>query len=285
MEISLNTDNKNAILELIRSRRIPHTVIIEGADKDERAGAALLLAAGAVCKSDDRPCMSCIACRKALEEHHPDIFIPEPSKHLKSGILSLKDLRDEYLPQMSIKPNEADIKVFIFAESDKLLREDSQNALLKTIEEPPQNLLFIFTAESAKSLLLTVRSRARIITLRHADGFDEDCEEAAVGIVNGIVSLYEYDLLLALGGLSDRERLRGALTAFTEKLRLALSFYSGVSVKDEAVKRLTRKLSRAKVIDLISITGEAVLKLKTNVNLQLLTTWLCSQYRRITWQK
>ena len=130
-----------------------------------------------------------------------------------------------------------------------------------------------------------MRSRARIITLRHTESFDEDCEDAAADIVGGIVSLYEYDLLLALGRLSDKERLRGALTAFTEKLRLALCFYSGIPTDDETVKRLTRKLDRARVIALIDITGEAVSRLATNVNLQLLTAWLCSQYRRITWQK
>lgn len=285
MDIILDKDNENSIIGLIRSRRIPHTVIIEGADSAERESAARLLAAGAVCTSDEPPCLSCNACSKALEGYHPDIFIPEPSKNLKSGILSLKDLRDNYLSQMSVKPNEADVKVYVFSEADKLLREDSQNALLKTIEEPPQNLLFIFTVGSAKSLLLTVRSRARIITLRHTESFDEDCEDAAADIVGGIVSLYEYDLLLALGRLSDKERLRGALTAFTEKLRLALCFYSGIPTDDETVKRLTRKLDRTRVIALIDITGEAVSRLATNVNLQLLTAWLCSQYRRITWQK
>lgn len=282
---NLNRDNESAILGLISSRRIPHTVIIESAYKDERDSAALLLAAGAVCKAEERPCMSCTACKKAFEGIHPDIFVPEPSKNLKSGILSLKDLRDNYLSQMSIKPNEADIKVYIFSEADKLLREDSQNALLKTIEEPPQNLLFIFTVESSKSLLLTVRSRARIITLRRSEITDTDSEELAAEIAGGIVSAHEYDLLLTLSRLSDKDRLRAALTAFTEMLRKALSFYSGIPTSDESVKRLTRKLNRSKVIALTEATNEAVSRLKTNVNIQLLTTWLSSQYRRITWQK
>ena len=281
----LNKDNEGSILGLIGSRRIPHTVIIEGADKDERSKAALLLAAGAVCREDVRPCMSCTACRKAAEGIHPDIFVPEPGKNLKSGILSLKDLRDGYLSQMSIKPNEADIKVYIFSEADRLLREDAQNALLKTIEEPPQNLLFIFTAESAKSLLLTVRSRARVITLSRSAATDSEGEENAARIAEGIVSPHEYGLLLTLSGLSDKDALTAALTAFTEILRQALSFYSGIPTSDESVKRLTRKLNRSKVISLTEVTGEAVTRLKTNVNIQLLTTWLSSQYRRITWQK
>lgn len=285
VDINLQKDNEKTILDLIRSARIPHTVIIEGDDKDERDSAAMLLAAGALCEADERPCLRCNACRKALEGHHPDFFIPEPSKNLKSSILSLKDLRDNYLSQMSVKPNEADIKVYLFSDADKLLREDSQNALLKTIEEPPQNLLFIFTVENAKTMLLTVRSRARIISLSRTHQTDEESEDMANRLIDGIVSLYEYDLLHTLFTLGDKEALKGALSALSEKLRLALSFYSGIATKDETVKKLTRKLDRARTIALIDITNEAVQKLKTNVNIQLLSTWLSSQYRRITWQK
>ena len=285
MEISLQKDHETAILSLIRSGRIPHTLIIEGGDQDERSSAALLLTAGAVCKSNERPCLCCAACRKVLDGNHPDVFLPEPSKNLKSGILSLKDLRDGCLSQISIKPNEADCKVTVFAEADRLLREDSQNALLKSIEEPPQSLYFIFTAESAKALLLTIRSRARIITLKRPQITDEESEAAAAAVIDGIVSLYEYDLLRALHALSDKGRMQGALSAVIEKLRQTLSFYSGIVTDDPCVKKLSRKLDRTRTVALIEVTGEAVNKLKTNVNLQLLTTWLSSQYRRITWQK
>lgn len=285
MELRLQNDNEKAIFSLIRSGRLPHTIIIEGSEKEERDSAAVLLAAGAVCRGDERPCLSCNACRKVLDGIHPDVFQPQPSKNLKSGILSLKDLRDDYLSQMSVKPNEADCKVYIFQDADKLLREDSQNALLKTIEEPPQNLFFIFTAQSAKGLLLTVRSRARIITLRHTQTTDKECEAAAEKLIDGIISLYEYDLLHTLYTLDDKERLQGALSVFADKLRQALRFYSGILTDDVCVKKLTRKLDRTRVIALIEITDEAVKRLKTNVNLQLLNTWLSSQYRRITWQK
>ena len=285
MEISLQQDNENAVLELIRSRRLPHTIILEGGEKDERDSAALLLAAGAVCREENPPCLRCNPCRKVLDGIHPDVFRPEPSKNLKSGILSLKDLRDSYLSQMSVRPNEADCKVYLFSDADKLLREDSQNALLKTIEEPPQSLYFIFTVQSAKSLLLTVRSRAHIMTLHREDVRDEDTEATADALIDGVVSLYEYDLLHTLYTLSDKARLEETLCVFTEKLRQALSFYSGVMTDDPSVKKLTRKLDRRRVIALIEITNEAVNRLKTNVNIQLLTTWLSSQYRRITWQK
>lgn len=285
MEIRLQKENEALVRELVGSGRIPHTIIIEGGDSEERVNAAVLLATGALCKEHDRPCLTCPACQKALKDAHPDFFIPKPSKGLKSGILSLKDLRDNYLAQMSVRPNEADIKVFLFRDADKLLREDAQNALLKTIEEPPQNLLFIFTTESAKSMLLTVRSRARVVTLRHTFSTDSDSEQAASSVIDGMISLYEYDMLKTLSSFKDKQSMTDALGVFVEKLRQALSFYSGLSTTDPEVKKLTRKLDRARILALIEVTDQAVRKLKTNINLQLLQTWLSSQYRRITWQK
>ena len=123
------------------------------------------------------------------------------------------------------------------------------------------------------------------MTLHREDVRDEDTEATADKLIDGVVSLYEYDLLHTLYTLSDKARLEDTLCVFTEKLRQALSFYSGVMTDDPSVKKLTRKLDRRRVIALIEITNEAVNRLKTNVNIQLLTTWLSSQYRRITWQK
>lgn len=285
MAISLRPENEKMLLDLVRSQRLPHTIIIEGDSKEERDSAAMLLAAAAVCTAEDKPCLKCNQCKKILEGLHPDMLIPQPSKKLKSGIISLQELREEFLSQASIKPNEANCKIYLFTDADRLLREDSQNTLLKIIEEPPQNILFLFTAEKAKALLPTVRSRAHIITLSRTYVPDEQSEEIAEAITDGIVKLYEYDLLVTLSSLGKKEEIEAALTAFCEKLRLALSFHSGIRTDDACAQKLVRRLDRARIIALTEITLAAIAKLKTNVNQQLLLTWLCTQYRRITWQK
>ena len=285
MELNLQNDNEQAILSLIRSGRIPHTVIIRGDNKEERDSAALLLAAGAVCLNTEPPCLSCTACRKIFEGTHPDMMTAVPSKSSKTGILSLKELRDTYLSTASIKPNEAPLKIYFFPDADKMLREDAQNTLLKIIEEPPQNILFLFAVEKAELMLPTVRSRAHLIALKSTFSPDEQTIEAVRGIVSGITSLYEYDLLKNLQSLGDKAAVSGALALVIEKLRLALLLLSGISVDDPEAKLLARKLDRARTIALTEITHDALTKLKTNINLQLLLTWLCTQYRRITWQK
>lgn len=285
MGITLKQEDEKMMLELARSGRLPHTVIIEGDSKEERDSAALLLAASAVCTAKDKPCLVCNQCQKVLNGQHPDMLIPQPSKKSKTGIISLVELREDYLSQASIKPNEADAKIYLFTDADRLLREDSQNTLLKIIEEPPQNILFLFTAQKAKALLPTVRSRARIITLSRTQATDEAAQEAAAAITDGVVNLYEYDLLVTLSALGKKEPVEAALAVFAEKLRLALAFQSGLMTDDPCAKKLSRKLDRARLIALSEVTLATIEKLKTNVNLQLLTTWLCTQYRRITWQK
>ena len=285
MDIAISEANKALILSLIGSGRIPHTVIIEGDSKPERDSAALLLAAGAVCTGTGKPCLDCVPCRKVIGGVHPDIIVPMPSKTSKTGIISIKDLRDKYLSLASVKPNEAELKIYLFYDADRLLREDSQNTLLKMIEEPSQNLLFIFTVEKAAAMLPTVLSRARIITLGRTFEPDEKAQQAADGIADGVLSLYEYDLLLTLDQLGGKDSIEAALTALTEKLRLALCRQSGVMTDDKTAEKLARRLDRKRVIALSEITAEAIGKLKTNINTQLLLTWLCTRYRRITWQK
>ena len=284
MDLTLQQDNHNAVIGLIRTGRIPHTVIIEGDSKEERDSAALLLAAGAVCTGGDKPCLSCIQCRKVLEGVHPDVTVPTASKTSKTGIIALKDLR-EHMSSASIKPNEAALRIYIFFDADRMLREDAQNTLLKIIEEPPQDILFIFTVEKAKLLLPTVRSRAHIITLRRSFTPDESTVQAAQSVTDGIVSLYEYDLLRALSSLGDKTAVENVLALVTESLRLAMLYLSGVPTDDPTAKKLARKLDRRRIIALSDATYEAAQKLRTNINLQLLLTRLCTQYRRITWQK
>ena len=164
---------------------------------------------------------------------------------------------------------------------------EAANALL------PDYIGFVFAKKSrryvvpekAKALLPTVRSRAHIITLSRTYVPDEQSEEIAEAITDGIVKLYEYDLLVTLSTLGKKEEIEAALTAFCEKLRLALSFQSGIKTDDACAQKLVRRLDRARIIALTEITLAAIAKLKTNVNQQLLLTWLCTQYRRITWQK
>ncbi|MBQ6152735.1 MAG: hypothetical protein IJJ15_03215 [Ruminococcus sp.] len=285
MDFSISDHVKKELLSVINSGRLAHTVIIESDDEKARKDAAVFLSAYAVCKEENRPCLECAACHKALSGIHPDVFVPELSGKLKQ--INIETSR-EIGRQASIIPNEANTRVFLFFDADKTMPVITQNALLKLIEEPPQSALFVFTVKKSAALLSTVRSRAQLITLKGEDNVDDFVRETSGSIIQGIVSLYEADLLKALSPLSlkdNKEKFAPTMLCLSESLRLALGFLCGVNTEDENALLLAKKLQKDEILKMLEITDDAVRKSQTNINMTLLTTWLCSQYRRILWQK
>lgn len=285
MELSLSENTKKTLLALTTSGRLAHTVIIESDDENESKNAAMFLAAFAVCKAQERPCLCCDACKKALDGNHPDIYIPELSGKLRQ--ISIESSR-EIGRQASIIPNEANTRVFLFFNADKTMPVITQNTLLKLIEEPPQSILFLFTVKKSSALLSTVRSRAQIITLQSKNSSDAFSQNACKEIIEGALSLYEADLLKALSPFSlkdSKEKFLPTLVQIQESIGRALAFLCGVSTEDENALLLARKLQKEELLKMAQITDEAARRSQTNINMTLLTTWLCSQYRRILWQK
>ena len=133
-----------------------HAYLILSPDYTVRAETAKALAKSILCngveKKDAEPCGVCSNCVKNDAGTHPDcIYV---GKGAKTSVDDVRDIEDEAY----LAPNEADCKVFILEDCDEY-NVQSQNALLKIIEEPPANLKFVFTASSAGAILPTVRSR------------------------------------------------------------------------------------------------------------------------------
>lgn len=279
---AINTYIENMFSPIINSHRLPQSVIIEGESEEKREECAKYLCAYAVCKSEKKPCLSCNACKKAFDDIHPDIIIPKPEG--KTKIIPVKLLRDKYLPQAYLKPTEADIKIVIFNNADSILKDDTENTLLKIIEEPHSNLLFIFTCEKAHLLLQTIRSRSQIYKIPN-ENETSDISDTARNIAHGIVALYEDRLLVELSTLSQRDKFKSVMYDVSEILMKALSVSCGQKCDDETANELATKLTKLKLLALIDATKDAVEKCERNINLKLLSTYVCTQYRRISWQR
>lgn len=147
-----------AVNAAVSLKRLPQCVLITGGSESLRNKCALELAASVLCKDtkDGFPCNNCSGCRKAFAAIHPDMFriIPEDGKKL----LSVKTVRENCLSRLFAAPTEAENKVFLFPECDNLSTV-VQNALLKSVEEPPDDTMFILCAEGREGLLTTVISR------------------------------------------------------------------------------------------------------------------------------
>ena len=279
-----NEKLKKTLAEFEADNRLPHAVIIEGGDADTRAEFADDLAAWAVCSGEKKPCGECKNCVNAAAHSHSDIYFAKGAG--KTDIYN-KDEVEHIIRDASIKPNQAQRKVYIFAECDKRLPPISQNALLKTLEEPVQDVLFIITCENSKSMLETVRSRCVTLTLEDTGEVDEKALESARKIVLGIIAPNEMPLMKALYELTDRFAAIDALGVTVRLLRDGLVLYCGGApeLDSETADRLCSSLSKSAFLRLIEITQDAQIKINNNVGLKLIGAWLCGEYRRTLWQR
>ena len=143
----------------IAQGRLSHFYLISGPKGSGKHTLARLLAAAILCRGEEKPCMGCTACRKVMADTHPDFITVVDPEHKDIPVDMVRKIRE----QMFIRPNEADKKIYMFAQS---MRVESQNALLKILEEPPQYGVFILLSENPERLLPTVRSRCTELALQ-----------------------------------------------------------------------------------------------------------------------
>lgn len=146
--------------------RLHHALLFSGPDGVGKHRAAKILAQRLMCQSaplaDDpgAACGTCSACVKASTTGHGDIhFLETEEKMLKI------DAVREAIAALHVRTVEGGPKVLIIRDADKM-NPNAQNALLKTLEEPPGHTHLILTSSRPRALLLTVRSRCQEIPFR-----------------------------------------------------------------------------------------------------------------------
>lgn len=143
-----------------------HAYLIEGPALGGKRTAARLLAAGMLCLSEgERPCGRCEHCRKVALQIHPDLIEIAPQEGKKSiSVEAIRDLRSGIVQL----PNEAAVRVYLIPHADQLTVA-AQNALLKSLEEPPAFCRFILTATSEEALLPVILSRVTVMRVLPVD--------------------------------------------------------------------------------------------------------------------
>ena len=149
--------------EAYRREKLSHAYIIEGTAKSGKEEFAGQIAAALLCEKavpgkelfPDAPCGRCPSCVKAFSDNHPDII---KVQHAKATVLSVGEIREQVVSDIYIKPYYGPFKIYIIKDA-QLMNVNAQNAILKTIEEPPEyGLLFLLT-DNADGFLETIRSR------------------------------------------------------------------------------------------------------------------------------
>lgn len=161
---------KNNIETSLAFGRFPHAVIIEGESGSGKNVLAKFIAAALLCENDNSPCGECRSCKQVMAGTHPDLFYRAPEDNKKSiSVEQIRTLRNEAY----IRPQMSDKKVFILDCADTM-NSQSQNAILKILEEPPGKTFFLLLARSRAALLPTIISRCVTFAL-----CDPDIEESS----------------------------------------------------------------------------------------------------------
>jgi len=161
-----HTELLEYIRTAVREEMYSHAYIMTGARGSGKRLLSDLFSQALVCERRNEtgePCGACHACVQARTRNHPDII---RVSHTKPGSISVDDIREQVGATVGVKPYSGAHKVYIIDDAD-LLTEQAQNALLKTIEEPPEYAIFFLLAQNAEALLPTIRSRCVTLKLRN----------------------------------------------------------------------------------------------------------------------
>ncbi len=150
---------KNAI----RMEKISHAYILNGESNSGKMMLAEAFAMALQCEAGkDEPCMNCRSCHQAAEHNQPDIIYVS---HEKPNIISVDDIRHQLNNDIVIKPYSSKYKIYIVDEAEKM-NTQAQNALLKTIEEPPAYGIILLLTTNADAFLPTILSRCITLNLK-----------------------------------------------------------------------------------------------------------------------
>nr|WP_305119702.1 MULTISPECIES: hypothetical protein [unclassified Ruminococcus] len=262
---------------LMAGNRIPHAVALESSDKSALSECANYLAGWAICKSSNRPCGECAACRKLKSGNHPDVYTAKPEG--KKNAVKISEIR-AICADSVIKPNESDCKVYIIPEADKM-EAAPQNAFLKLMEEPPQPMLFILLCENTLGLLRTIRSRCSVFKLNAEGGDDEQAKALAEDIAKALCQSKEISLIYACCALDDRQTALNALGCLSELVRSATvcGITGTLSGDNPLVKELSMSVKRRGLIAMQESIAKAADYLRKNVNLSLVSSTLAINLR------
>lgn len=163
---------KEHLLHAMEQNKVSHAYLLQGelgAGKEfiARAFAALLQCE----RRENNACGQCRSCKQIESKNHPDVIWVT---HEKPNTIGVEDIRTQLNQDIEIKPYYGPKKIYIISECEKMTVQ-AQNALLKTLEEPPSYGLIFLLTTNAEALLSTILSRCVVLRMRPVE--DSKIEE------------------------------------------------------------------------------------------------------------
>lgn len=270
---------REGLIGLLRSGKIPHAFLFSGPRGIGKTSAARILAKSVNCtgkreKGDFEPCNSCAACLSITIGNNLDVLEIDAASN--RGIDDIRDLREK----VKLSPSAARFKVYIIDEAH-MLTSEAFNALLKTLEEPPEHVIFILCTTEPEKLPETIISRCTRFNFKKAKNDEvlaklkKTAEEEKLEVTD--------EALAAI--------VKGASGSFRDALKiLEQATFAGEKITEEQVEEIlgqTLGLSPEKLLEFLvkRDTKEAMAEVDRVVqmggNLRVYTTQLLELLRGI----
>ena len=154
---------KEHLQNALSTGKVSHAYIINGERFSGKEYIAKIFAMALQCERDGiEPCQECHSCRQALSDNQPDII---RVTHEKPGSIGVDDIRAQINGDITIKPYSSPRKIYIVNEAEKMTVQ-AQNALLKTLEEPPAYAVILLLTSNVNAFLPTILSRCVVLNMK-----------------------------------------------------------------------------------------------------------------------
>lgn len=153
-------------------KNFPHAIIFSGIEGIGKRKVAETFSASLLCENlvDGEPCGTCSNCKLMKGKSHPDFYVVEPEETKTARNIKIGQIRN-LQSQVSLKPVQADRRIVII-DGAEFMKKEAANCLLKTLEEPASQTIFILITANRAGLLMTVRSRC--VTINFEKLTDEE---------------------------------------------------------------------------------------------------------------
>lgn len=245
---------KEHIQNAIASNKVSHAYIINGERNAGKEFIARIFAMTLQCeKGGTEPCNECHSCKQALSHNQPDIIY---ISHEKPNSIGVEDIRGQINNDIGIKPYSSPRKIYIMNEGEKMTPQ-AQNALLKTLEEPPEYAVILILTDNVEALLPTIISRCVVLNMKPvSDTLVKKYLMEELGVPD-----YKANICVAFA--------RGNIG----KAKLLASSEEFEKVKDEAIT-LVKYINDMEINEIVKAIKKIMeYKLDVNDYLDILTVW------------
>lgn len=245
---------KEHIQNAIASNKVSHAYIINGERNAGKEFIARIFAMTLQCeKGGTEPCNECHSCKQALSHNQPDIIY---ISHEKPNSIGVEDIRGQINNDIGIKPYSSPRKIYIMNEGEKMTPQ-AQNALLKTLEEPPEYAVILILTDNVETLLPTIISRCVVLNMKPvSDTLVKKYLMEELGVPD-----YKANICVAFA--------RGNIG----KAKLLASSEEFEKVKDEAIT-LVKYINDMEINEIVKAIKKIMeYKLDVNDYLDILTVW------------